>query len=139
MSKKGVTKLVVGGFLGAIAGILLAPKTGRETREKIKKLAREISKRIKTGTDEVRDRVADIFGEVNNEAILKYRQVKDAVVAKMAAVRTTGKEVDKSKYGAVVDEVVGRFKKDFEATKDGLEKIAKYLKKDWEKMRRALS
>lgn len=138
MSKTG-GKFVLGGLIGMAAGILLAPKAGKETREKIKKLAMNISVGMRAQVDETKDRVGDIFGKVNNEAVLKYRQVRDAVVSKIASIKTTGKELDKDKYGLIVDEVVAGFKKDFESTKDGLNKITKYLKKDWEKMKKALS
>jgi|SRR3989339_369096 len=139
MSKKGGFKFVLGGIIGATLGILLAPKAGKETREDIKELAVKISGKIRSSADETKQRVKDIFGKVNDEAMLKYEQVRAAVVSKIASIKTAGKEIDKDKYGSVVDEVVVSFKKDFESSKDGLQKVAKYLKKDWDKVKKALS
>ncbi|OGL52702.1 hypothetical protein A3K55_01775 [Candidatus Shapirobacteria bacterium RBG_13_44_7] len=136
-------KFLLGGLLGAaagiIGGILLAPKSGKETREEIAKLALEITKAVKTQVDETKSRVKDIFGKVSEEGTTKYKQVRDAVIAKVASVKTAGKEIDKDKYGKIVDEVLTDFKSDFEKSKSGLEKLAKYLKKDWAKISKALS
>ena len=39
----------------------------------------------------------------------------------------------------VVDEVIPDCKSDINTTKDGFEKLAKYLKKDWEKIKKTLA
>lgn len=136
-------KFLFGGLLGAavgiIGGILLAPKSGKETREGIAKLALEITKAVKTQVDETKSRVRDIYGKVTEETITKYKQVRDAVIAKVASVKTAGQKIDKEKYGKIVDEVLADFKSDFGKSKNGVEKIAKYLKRDWDKISKALS
>lgn len=106
---------------GIIGGILLAPKAGKETR------------------DEIVAKIRDIFGIYSEEFRDKYNKVRDAVEKKVLAIRKAGEEIDKDKYGKVVDEVVGEFKSDLTVTKDGVEKLSKYLKKDWEKMRKAIA
>ena len=53
--------------------------------------------------------------------------------------KKAGESIDGEKYGKVVDEVVGEFKSDLTVTKDGMEKLSKYLKKDWEKMKKAIA
>lgn len=130
---------LVGALAGAIGGLLLAPKSGKETRNDIAKLASEISKRIKTETSETKERVKDVFGKATEDATDKYNEIKNAVVGKVASIRTAGEELDKEKYGKVVEGVVSDFKDDFKNTKSGAEKIVSYLKKDWERMKKALS
>ncbi|PIZ57928.1 hypothetical protein COY20_04490 [Candidatus Shapirobacteria bacterium CG_4_10_14_0_2_um_filter_40_12] len=123
MSKNGgrFTAGLLGILAGIIGGILLAPKAGKETR------------------DEIVAKIRDIFGIYSEEFRDKYNKVRDAVEKKVLAIRKAGEEIDKDKYGKVVDEVVGEFKSDLTVTKDGVEKLSKYLKKDWEKMRKAIA
>jgi gas vesicle protein len=129
---------ILGAIAGVVGGILMAPQSGKETRKAIAILANEIAKKIKTETKETKERVKDVFGKVTDEATEKYDEVRNTVVGKVAAIKTAGKELDKVKYGEVVDQVVTDFKKDFENTKTGAEKITTYLKKDWEKVKKAL-
>ena len=129
---------VIGVLAGALGGLLLAPQTGRETRRKIAKLAAEISNTIKTDTDVTKNRVADIYGKFSNDAFERYNKIKNSVVGKVASLKTAGEEISKEKFSEVVDGVVSEFKTDFEETKDGAEKIGTYLKKDWEKVKKAL-
>jgi len=142
MSKNGGKMLfagVVGALAGVLGGLLLAPQSGRETRRKIAKLAAEISNKIKTETTETKERVKDIYGKFSNEAFEKYNNVKNSVVGKVASLKTAGEEIDRDKYAKVVDGVIAEFKTDFEGTKTGAEKIGDYLKKDWEKVKKALA
>jgi gas vesicle protein len=129
---------VIGAIAGAVGSLLMAPKSGKETREDIMNLAMEISNRIKTETTETKTRVKEVFGKVTEEATMKYDEIKNTVVGKVAAVKTAGEEINKEKYVKIVDDVVAEFKGDLDATKTGAVRIAAYLKKDWEKMKKAL-
>ena len=129
---------MLGALAGAIGGLLMAPKSGKETRADIMALAAELSKKIKTETTETKARVKDIFGKATEEANMKYEEVKNTVVGKVAAIKTAGEMINKEKYTKIVDDVVAEFKGDFESTKTGATKIATYLKKDWEKVKKAL-
>lgn len=136
MGKTKGGKFLLGGLLGAaagmIGGILLAPKSGKAMRRDIAKLALDLNRKVRTRMDETRRRVKNIFGEVSEEAVTKYKEIRDAVMARVAAIKTTGAEIDKTKYEKVVDEVVNEFK--------GIsKKVAIYLKKDWEKVKKALT
>lgn len=129
---------IIGAVAGAVGGLLMAPKSGKETREDIMNLAMELSKTIKTETVETKARVKEVFGKVTEEAIMKYDEIKNSVVGKVAAVKTAGEEINKEKYSKIVDDVVAEFKGDLDATKTGATKITTYFKKDWEKMKKAL-
>jgi len=130
------------GLLGAIAGIvgglLLAPKSGKTTRKDIVRRSNEISKKIRTESTVTKKRAEAIFGKASEETLTKYSEIKNAVVAKLAAVKTAGTAVDKDKYAKIVDEVVKEFKSDLGVTKASIAKIATYLKKDWDKVKKAL-
>lgn len=129
---------LLGAIAGAVGGLLLAPQSGKETRRKISKLALELAERIKVEGKDTADRVKDVYGKATEEANRRYEEVRSALLAKVAAVKTAGKEIDKEKYSIIVDEVVNDFRSDLESTRDGAVKMTKYLKKDWEKVKKAL-
>ncbi|MBU1117758.1 YtxH domain-containing protein [Patescibacteria group bacterium] len=140
-NKKGKFFLagLFGALAGAVGGLLLAPQSGAETREDIVKLTNEIAGKVKSRVDETTERVKDVFGKYTEEGKEKYLEIKDKVVSKVATVKTAGENIDKNKYGQVIEDVVAEFKDDLSATKDGAGKISKYLKKDWEKFKKALA
>lgn len=141
MASKG--KFFMAGLLGAVAGaiggLLLAPQSGKKTREDIAEMANKIAKQVKTGVEETEERAKEVFGEVNKAAVDKYKAIKATVVEKVAAVKTAGGEIDKDKYMGIVENVVCEFKDDLSATKNGALKMASQLKKDWEKIKKALA
>ena len=142
MSKQ-TKKFFLTGLFGALAGVagglLLAPQSGKKTRQQISDLAAEIALSVKTKADDTRDQIVDIFGKYSEEAKAKYQTIKDGVTNKVAEVKTVSGEINKEKYGKVVEEVVSEFKTDFENTKDGASKMINYLKKDWEKIKKAIA
>lgn len=139
-SSKG--KFFLAGLLGAIAGavggLLFAPQSGEETREDIVKLANQISKKVKTEAKETKKRAKEVFGDASDAAVEKYEEIRDVVTKKVASVKMAGEEIDKEKYGKIVEGVVGEFKGDLDATKTGATKLVAQLKKDWEKIKKAL-
>jgi gas vesicle protein len=128
-----------GALAGAVGGLLLAPQSGKKTRQQIANLAADISLSVKEKADDTKNQVVDIFGKYSEEAKAKYLKIKDGVTNKVAEVKTVGGEINKEKYGKVVEEVVADFKNDFESTKDGATKMVNYLKKDWEKIKKAIA
>ncbi len=140
MAKKGKFFLtgLFGTLIGAIGGLLLAPQSGKKTRENIRKMLLKLNKEVETGVKDTKDKVVEIFGNASEEAIAKYKEIKSAVMNKVAEVKTAGKEIDKEKYSMIVEDVVVDFKEDLKATKDGAVKLVAQLKKDWEKIKKAL-
>jgi len=130
---------VIGAVAGAISGLLLAPKSGKETRADIVNLAKKIQTDIKTGTVETKAKVKEVFGNATAEAVAKFEKIKKAVVDKIAAAKTAGKEVNKESYAMIVDDVIADFKEDLAQTKDGVKKMAQMLKKDWDKIKKSLA
>ena len=130
---------IVGALAGAVGGLLLAPQSGKKTRQEIVDLAEELTLKVKSKADDTRNQVKDVFGKYSEEGKAKYLEIKGAVVSKVATVKTAGESIDKDKYEKVVDEVVADFEEDLKATKSGSTKIVNYLKKDWEKIKKALA
>ncbi|MEI8067644.1 MAG: YtxH domain-containing protein [Candidatus Shapirobacteria bacterium] len=140
MAKTGKIFLVglVAAAAGAIGGLLLAPKSGKETRDDLKKLAESLKKQVKTGVQETEAKVIEVFGEATKAATDKYTEIRTAVVDKIVALKTAGNEIDKDKYGLIVEKVVNDFKDDLVASKTSVVKMATQLKKDWEKIKKVL-
>jgi gas vesicle protein len=111
---KGV---LLGTFAGVIAGILLAPKSGAETREDIKKLA-----------EDLKDKAEDLYAKARKE-----------VEKKVASVKKAGEKLDETKYKALVTEVVDEFKKDAVVTSSAAQRLAEQLKADWNMVKKELA
>lgn len=140
-NKKGKFFLagIIGATFGALGGFLFAPQSGLKTRKDIALLAKKIADQIKNSATDTQKRVKEVFGEVSDNAKETYRKVQSTLSSKLASVKTAGKIIDKQKYGQIVDGVVAEFKDDFKATKDGAKKISIQLKKDWQKVKKALA
>lgn len=142
MSKNG-SKLflasIIGALAGAVGGLLLAPKSGKELRADIATLAKELSTKVKLEAEESKQRVKDVFGNATEEAMQKYKEISTSLLGKVAKLKTTGQTIDKEKYEKVVEEVVADFKTDIKMTKTGVEKLLGYLKKDFTKIKKSLA
>ncbi len=140
MAKKG--NFFLAGLLaaaaGAVGGLLLAPQSGKKTREDIKKMLVKLTKEVQTGVKDTKGKVEEVFGEATEEAMNKYKEIKTAVMEKVAEVKTAGKEIDKDKYAIIVEDIVEEYKNDLKATKNGATKLVSQLKKDWEKVKKVV-
>jgi len=109
--------ILFGAIAGAIAGVLLAPKSGVETREDIKKLAVD-------------------FGEKATEI---YQKAESILKKKLAQIKKVGQDIDEEKYLELVSEVVEEIKKDSLVTADVAKKISAQLKADWKAVKSELA
>ena len=85
---KVATGLTLGAIFGAIAGLLFAPKAGKETREDIKKFAQD-----------TKEKGEELFEGAKKEVAVKLENLKKA-----------GKEINGDDYKKIVDEIVENFK-----------------------------
>lgn len=61
---KFIAGFVVGGALGALAGLLLAPKSGEETREIIKDNSRQAYDKAQTAVKEIQEKAQTISNDM---------------------------------------------------------------------------
>lgn len=108
--------LLFGTVVGVTAGLLLAPKSGEETRANIRRLAHE------TG-----DRAENYYLKARKEIIKKVEDIKDA-----------GQNVDLEGYKKLVLKVVDEVKKDGEVTADIAKEIGMKLNDDWRDIKRTI-
>lgn len=108
MSEKGdfVAGLIVGGLVGAVIGILYAPKSGKETREEIGRKADELLTKAK---------------EEYEVAVEKSRRAYEATVERLKNLEATakGKVEDVAEK---VDELAGLGKETLQDQKSRLKK-----------------
>lgn len=108
--------LLFGAVIGAAAGVLLAPKSGAQTRADIKKLALDVS-----------DRAQDM-----------YLSAKKQVEKKVKEVKAAGKKIDFEAYKKLVMEVIDEIKNDTDVTSDTAKKIGLKLNEDWTDIKSAI-
>jgi gas vesicle protein len=70
--------LLIGSALGALAGILFAPKSGKELRSDIKKKGNEILKDGKEIYADASTKAKEIIGEVKHQVTELKRDAEDA-------------------------------------------------------------
>jgi gas vesicle protein len=109
--------VLVGAITGAIAGILLAPKSGKEAREDLKQFATETFEGAK-----------DLYAKAN-----------ESMKVKIAALKRAGARIDQKKYATLVNEVISELKEDFAVTKEVASSVKDELSKDWSKVKKALA
>ena len=67
MGKKLAIGALVGAVTGLIAGVLTAPKSGRETRDDIKKKAEELKVKADKASDKTRKELEDLKGKFTKD------------------------------------------------------------------------
>jgi gas vesicle protein len=112
---------VVGGVIGAVSALLLAPKTGKELRsdlsdqyqnvsERTQKLANDVSERTQKIAADVNERTQKLAGEVNvrsQEIAGKAKDVASTVTSEIKA----WKEAKKDQVEDAVEEVAEKAEK----------------------------
>ena len=64
---KFLAGFIVGGALGAIAGILLAPKSGKETREMLVTSAKDAAQRADETVKQIQDKADSVVEEMQKK------------------------------------------------------------------------
>lgn len=64
---KFIAGFIVGGAIGAIAGILLAPKSGEETRNDIANSAKDMLKKADETAKQIQSKADDALGELQKK------------------------------------------------------------------------
>ena len=109
--------LAIGAVAGAVTGILLAPKSGKETREDIQKLAVDL-----------KEKAQDIYSDAKKKVERKVKNLKEL-----------GKKVDEKRYAVLVNEIVDEYKQKEVLSSDSAKKLASQLKKDWATVKKAVT
>lgn len=124
--------LLIGTMLGAISGLLFAPKSGKETREKMAKKIHQLRKLF--AEKEIDKKVKEIFGEVTEEGKKLYLMAKEELIKKLAELKKTIEEIDKEEYIEKVEQVIKKLQKQTKREIREMEKLKNHLAKEWKKL-----
>lgn len=134
-SKKFGLGIVVGAIAGVIAGFLTAPKSGKETREDIKKKAGEVKgtaerklkdahKELGKISDEAKSKAKNMQGKAKDELddlTKKADELRDRVKTAITSIKSGDDDND----DATIDQLL----KDLNALKDKITKKVKNIAK----------
>lgn len=114
---KVATGVALGALAGAAAGILFAPKSGKETRKDIEKFAQD----------------------TKEKGIELFEKAKKEVAVKVENVQKAGKKINAEEYKKIVTEIVESFKGNGKVTEDAAKKLGEQLKGDWERVKKQVT
>ncbi len=127
-SKMGVG-LLFGMIIGAVGGIFLAPKSGKENRKAVGKKVGEMKDMIESG--EMKNKIEDVFGNLSDESVKFYENVRDGVVSGVEEVKSMNKE----DYGKLVQKVIDNVKQGTKVGSEQLMKLKDQFMKDFPLMK----
>lgn len=116
MGKKGLGKLLAGAAVGVGIGMMLAPKSGEETRKDIKKGAKNLANKVKdVDLNEVKDDLVDGYEKLKKELSTMDKE-KAKKIAKKKINELSDKtqdlmEMAKKKSAPVVEKAAKDLKK----------------------------
>jgi gas vesicle protein len=87
--------LILGAATGAVAGLLLAPASGKETRENISDKASELKSDLDRKFNELSQKIQDLDGESIAEFKEKFNDVKESVKEKYDQMSAKVKDLEK--------------------------------------------
>jgi gas vesicle protein len=79
----------LGLLIGGALGLLLAPKSGRETRENIRGMATDLSSRAKTMANDLGEKTRTTYGQVTDQARTRAGDVAQKVRGVTETARST--------------------------------------------------
>jgi gas vesicle protein len=99
--------MLVGGVMGAVAGLLLAPASGRETRRRIADTGVDARNRTLDFIDESRERMADLMDESRSRVADLVKDGKEEIAEAASGIRgiiDEGKQAYRSRRSELVTE-----------------------------------
>jgi gas vesicle protein len=87
--------LILGAATGAVAGLLLAPASGKETRENISEKASVLKGDLDKKFNELSKKIQDLDGESINEFKEKFGEIKSSVKDRFDTLTAKVKDLEK--------------------------------------------
>lgn len=88
----GILGFLFGVVLGAIGGLLFAPKPGKETREELRKRADELLEQSKEAYSVQRERLQKVASEKGEQLKTKIGEAKEKLSEQVGAATEVAKE-----------------------------------------------
>lgn len=77
---------IIGGAVGAIAGLLLAPHSGVETREKLAKTSDEILGKTDESVKVIKEKADEVIGDIQQKGDELISSIKEIIKKEKEAV-----------------------------------------------------
>ena len=122
--------LLVGAVGGALAGLFLAPQSGKETQKDAKKLYEKLKKNLTK--EKLEKKVKAIFGKVTKETQATYLKARGMLIDAAVGIGDRLDSVDKKKYQKIVNDLVSNVEKTSKYSAATLKKLNRELVKDWQ-------
>ena len=87
--KKNILAATIGAIAGGLAGILFAPKSGKETRQGIKEAVAKATAEINQKATAVRDLTVEKYHQIVDEVTEEYQELKDLGAEKLGEIKET--------------------------------------------------
>lgn len=71
--------VIVGGALGAIAGILLAPQSGEETREMLSEASKDVAEKTDKTVKDIQDKAENVVSELQQKGDEIMGKIQDII------------------------------------------------------------
>ncbi|KXK08929.1 MAG: YtxH-like protein [Microgenomates bacterium OLB22] len=124
--------ILIGAIVGAIGGLFLSEKPGKELR---KKAVTEFDKLRKSIEDKhLDDHIAKIFGDVSREAQQAMSDAKDVIAKSAGQIAKEAKTINTTVYQQVVKDAVATATKRHALPKKEMVRLRAYLEKDVKKL-----
>ena len=78
----------VGVTVGAVAGVLLAPKSGKETREDVVKAVKKLPDKAKEGIETVKEKIEEVKKNVSEKAEDVKKNITEKAEEKIEEAKT---------------------------------------------------
>ena len=121
--------------IGALAGLLFAPKPGKQLRKDIAKQAGVMRKNLEKTSSEIQERVHNTFQNVGSSLEQHYSELKAQVLAAIEQLDSKTKLTQK-RFNTIVEEVVELYAKGKEWTEETMQQLIDRLKKEWENFKK---
>jgi gas vesicle protein len=76
-----ILAFILGGIIGAVAGILYAPRSGKETREKLVGMGEDLAEKFEGVTDEVKNKAKHFVSEGKEKINSQKERLEEAFEA----------------------------------------------------------
>jgi gas vesicle protein len=129
-SAVGLGVLMTGMAIGAGLGVLFAPQKGKDTQKFLLKKGRALKEKFQSGSEELKEKLTDIFGEVTAEVENSYAELQDYVAEKVEQIKESA-DLTQRKYNEIVQEAVHEYSKGKNWTKDSIRKLSENLRESW--------
>ena len=132
MKKAGVS-LVLGMAIGYIASLFIPSSTREKHKETLEEKTQQLASILRE--DDPAQRVKDIFEKNTARVRESYNNIKEEFISKLAELKTSIQDIDRQKYQSLLDSVLDRAKEDKELTQAQLDRMRRYLRQDFEKIK----